>query len=964
MKAIAEVCRKEFNSFFASPAAWLFLAAFLVVNLFVFFWAEAFFARNIADVKPLFEWMPILLIFLVAALTMRSWSEERRSGTLESLLTAPIAPLSLILGKFIAGLALVALALALTLPIPLTVSIIGALDWGPVWGGYLASLFLAAAYLAIGLYMSGRTDNPIVALILSVAVASLFYLIGSDMLTTLFGREVSSLLALLGTGSRFDSITRGVLDIRDILYYLSIVAVFLMLNRMSLERLRWAGNPASSQHRRWGWLTTLVVCNAVLINIWMNPVGILRADLTQGHIYSLSEATRNDLHNLQEPLLIRGYFSAKTHPLLEPLVPQIEDLLKEYQVAGGKHVQVEFVDPQTDQALETEAAEKYSIRPVPFRMASRYESGVVNSYFNLVIAYGDQFETLGFQDLIEVKSSGGGDPEVVLKNPEYAITSAIRKVAHAYQAGGDLFASLQTPITFHGYISDATRLPGELKTLRTQLKSMLDDMQQKAKGKLKVAFDDPEANGGKLAKELQRKYGFGPQIASILDPQRFWFYMVLQHGDDAVQVPLPAALDKASLKRAITAAVQRMAPGYMKTVAVVTPPAPMRQATNPYLPAPRGNSYRQLRESLSKNVRLTDTDLKDGHVPAGADLLLLLAPEKLDDKQRFAVDQFLMQGGSVVIATSPFAIDISNTLHAKQHRSGLEAWLKHAGIGIDKTLVLDRHSASLPIPVRRQLGSISVNEIQMMPYPLFADIRRDGLSQQNPMTASMQQLTMNWASPLHVDKDKNSHRQVVKLIHSSPQSWVSDNSEILPKYSLYPDVGFRPAAQRSSQLLAVAIKGEFDSFFKGKSSPLLAQKPAQADKEKTGADQTGKAKTVVGSVINHSSDSARLIVIGSNAFARDAVISLSSQGMGTRYTRQIELIENAIDWSLEDAGLLSIRSRASFSRTLIPMQHEDQLFWEYLNYALALFGLALVWLWRRVVRKRKTAQCHAILAEV
>ena len=966
MKAIAEVCRKEFNSFFASPAAWLFLAAFLAVNLFIFFWAEAFFARNIADVKPLFQWMPILLIFLVAALTMRSWSEERRAGTLENLLTAPIAPSSLIFGKFLAGLALVALALALTLPLPVTVSMLGPLDWGPVWGGYLASLFLAAAYLAIGLYMSGRTDNPIVALILTVAVASVFYLIGSDMLTTLFGRQVGALLALLGTGSRFDSITRGVLDLRDILYYLSIVAVFLMLNRYSLERLRWAGNPANGEHRRWGWLTLLVVCNAVLINIWMNPVGVLRADLTQGDIYSLSDATRNDLHGLQEPLLIRGYFSAKTHPLLEPLVPQLEDLLKEYRVAGGKHVRVEFVDPHSDPALEREAAEKYNIRPVPFRMASRYESGVVNSYFNLVVAYGDQFETLGFQDLIEVKSSGGGDPEVVLKNPEYAITSAIRKVTQAWQSGGDPLAGLQTPVTFHGYISDPARLPDELKTLRRDLRSMLKNMQQKSAGKLNIDFSDPDAAGGKLAKRLKQQFGFGPQIASLLDPKPFWFYMVLEHGDETVQIPLPAELTKSNLKRAVSAALQRLAPGYMKTVVMVTPPAPMR-TPNPYMPAPRGKRYQLLRAMLEKNERVIDSDLKDGHVPADADLLLLLAPDALDQKQLFAVDQFLMQGGAVVVASSPFDVSISSSLSAKTHKSGLEAWLKHLGVTMDKTLVFDPHSASLPIPVRRQLGGISVNEIHMMPYPLFADVRGDGLNRKSPMTASLQQLTVNWASPLHVDQGKNSTREVTELIHASPDSWVSDNADIMPKYSLYPETGFRPADKRGSALLAVAIKGRFDSWFRDKPSPLL--KP-QADKKKAAEKAAQKSKAasadqaVVGSVIARSSDSARLVLISANDFARDLVVSLTSQGMGTQYTRQLEMIQNAVDWSLEDEGLLAIRSRASFARTLVPMQHDTQLFWEYLNYALALLGLGLVWFWRRLLQRRKAAQFETILAEV
>jgi len=136
------VARKELASFFSSPVAYIFLGFFLLVTLFVFFWAEAFFARNIADVRPLFDWMPLLLIFLVAALTMRMWSEERRMGTIEHLLTLPVRPLQVLIGKFLACMAMIGLALLLTLPLPLTVSFIGPLDWGPVWGGYLAAMFL------------------------------------------------------------------------------------------------------------------------------------------------------------------------------------------------------------------------------------------------------------------------------------------------------------------------------------------------------------------------------------------------------------------------------------------------------------------------------------------------------------------------------------------------------------------------------------------------------------------------------------------------------------------------------------------------------------------------------------------------------------------------------------------------------------------------------------------------------
>jgi ABC-type uncharacterized transport system. len=335
LPVIRRVVMKEFRGFFSTPAAYLFVGAFLTLILFIFFWLETFFARNIADVRPLFEWLPLLLIFLVAALTMRSWSEERLAGTLESLLTAPVRPVELVLGKFFASLLLVSIALLLTLPLPLTVSLLGPLDWGPVIGGYVATIFLAAAYAAIGLYMSVRTDNPIVALILTSVVCGLFYLIGAETVTTLFGHEVGSRLALLGTGTRFESISRGVLDLRDLYYYCSIVGVFLTLNVFSLEQIRWAGNPISRRHRQWAWVAGLTAANFLVGNLWLAPITGARVDMTQGSLYSLSPSTKQQLAQLREPLLIRGYFSAKTHPLLAPLVPRLKDLLEEYVVAAG-----------------------------------------------------------------------------------------------------------------------------------------------------------------------------------------------------------------------------------------------------------------------------------------------------------------------------------------------------------------------------------------------------------------------------------------------------------------------------------------------------------------------------------------------------------------------------------------------------------------------------------------------------
>ena len=196
------VSRKEINLFFASPVAWLFLASFAVLTLFIYFWVESWFARNIADVRPLFEWMPILLIFLSGALTMRMWSEERRSGTLEHVMTQPAGLWRFVLGKFSACLTLLLLALLATMPLPVTAALIADLDWGPVAAGYLATCLLGATYISAGLFVSARTDNPIVSLIGSVALCGALYLVGSSSITGFFDDRISEPMRALGSGAR------------------------------------------------------------------------------------------------------------------------------------------------------------------------------------------------------------------------------------------------------------------------------------------------------------------------------------------------------------------------------------------------------------------------------------------------------------------------------------------------------------------------------------------------------------------------------------------------------------------------------------------------------------------------------------------------------------------------------------------------------------------------------------------
>ena len=967
LHSIFRIARKEIASFFASPIAFIFLAAFLLITLFIFFWVETFFARNISDVRPLFEWMPVLLIFLVSALTMKMWSEENRMGTQEFLMTQPVSSLQLVLGKFFACMTLVAIALLLTLPLPITVSMLGELDWGPVLGAYLATLFLAAAYTAIGLTISARTDSQIISLIVTIIICAIFYLLGSDTLVSLVGNQAGELLKSLGSGSRFTSITRGIIDLRDLYYYLSIVGIFLSLNVYFLESSRWKNSASTLSHSGWRWITVLLIGNFMIANLWLKPIGWARADVTEGKIYSISEATKNYLNQLQEPLLIRGYFSAKTHPLLAPLVPQLRDLIEEFRIASDGKVRVEFIDPLENPELEEEAGQKYGIRPVPFQITDKYQASLVNSYFDVLIQYGDQHEVLGFQKLIEIKSQSEADLQVELRNPEYEITRTIKKVLYEYQSAGDLFANMAQPLSFTGYISAEQKLPEVLAKFKPEMQNVLDQLKTDAKGKFTYTLLEPEANNNQIANEIADKYGLQAMRAGMFDTNAFYYYMILkaEGQTQVIQIPLSEDLSKDAFKRGIDAALKRFSTGFVKTVGLYTPPPEQANPMMRQFRMPSGKQFNALQDKLRENHNVSPLELDNGIVPDVTDLLLVAAPSKLNDKQVFAIDQFLMKGGTVILSTAPFsATSGQGSLSVAKHESGLKGWLKHHGINQTESLVLDPQNAMLPIPIKRNLGGYEVQEIRMVEYPYFIDLRRDGMLNET-ITAGLDQLTFNWASPFITDEAKNQGRTITPLLNSSANAWLSDSTEVIPDFQTHGALGFQVNSQRAAYPLAVVVEGTFESFFKGKASPLL-KKDTEPKPEAGKTDSTTEEKDktpVIASVIEKSPQSARIILLGSNEFLSDQTLQLAASSGGTLYLNSLQLVENAVDWSLEDRGLLSIRSRSHFSRTLNPLNSGDQIFWEYLNYALALLGLLLVYLGYRLLRHRKYHHYLDILQE-
>jgi ABC-2 type transport system permease protein len=238
MRQIWTIAKRELNSFFDSLMAYIMLIAFLGFSGFFtwLFGADVFFVKQ-ASLQSFFSIAYWTLFFFIPALTMRQFAEENRSGTIELLLTKPVSDWQVVLGKFLSTLMLILIALALTLPYYITVASLGPVDHGAVWSGYLGLILMSAAYISIGVFTSSVSSNQIVSYLLALFIGIFFQIIFT-MLASNFSGLVGEILNFLSVSTHFDSITRGVIDTKDLIYFLSLIFLGMILTEANLAKKR------------------------------------------------------------------------------------------------------------------------------------------------------------------------------------------------------------------------------------------------------------------------------------------------------------------------------------------------------------------------------------------------------------------------------------------------------------------------------------------------------------------------------------------------------------------------------------------------------------------------------------------------------------------------------------------------------------------------------------------------------
>jgi len=581
---------------------------------------------------------------------------------------------------------------------------------------------------------------------------------------------------------------------------------------------------------------------------------------------------------------------------------------------------------------------------------------VLNIYFDILFRYGDQTAVLNFSDLIEVDQFADGGIEVNFRNLEYDLTRTIRRVVSGFQSLDAVFASYSQPATLTLYYTPAT-LPESLAEAPATIESVVSDIQTQAGDKLRYEVVDVDAPNDAIdGAFLFETYGIRGLAESLLNPQPYYLHMVLEAEGKIQVIYPPLEVSQGEIRRNLEAAFSRSATGFLKTVGAWIPP----QVPTPDMfgqQRPPLQTFNQILDSLREEYEVSSVDLTTGQAP-NTDVLLVIAPQALSEQERFAIDQYLMRGGTLIVATGSYQLfaDPVSGLGVTPITGGLNDLLAHYGVAMPAQLLMDAQNGVFPTQVQRNVGGVIIQDIVAQPYPFFVDIRRDGMAEDSPILAGLQSVTFAWASPLDPQAAKDAGRQVSILLQSSPASWTVTDTNIQPNLELFPETGFPFGNDTQRYPVAVVVEGNFTSFYADKEVPAA---PLVNDPNNPQAEPVQGAPL---SALPDSPDSARLLVLGSSEFLNDNVLGLA-QSVGTdTATNSLTLLRNAIDWATEDTALLSIRARGTQTRLLDPLAEDEQNTWEIVNYVFAVLSVAVLGVvWQ--VRRRSEPPMPLVLSD-
>ena len=390
LRRVWTIARRELAMMFNHPTGYVLLVVLLAANAFLCF--RQVYVIGLATLRPMFDILPWLFLFFVPAVTMRTLAEDSRSGILEVVLSQPITEAELLLGKFAGAVLFLWIALVLTLPIPLGLALGSHMAWGTVFAQYTGGALLATGLAGVGVWASSLTRSQITAFILAVAVTFVLILVGLNDLLVGLPPALSSIAARLGVLSHFESIGRGVIDLRDAIYFLSLAATFLAFAYGSVAGR--ALTPMGLRRKRLRMGVALMVVLLVVVNLMGGYIGG-RLDLTPGHSYTLSSGARQIAGHLDDLVTIKEFASDELPTQASLMKRDVDDLLTDLRSASHGKIRVLKQNPAKDSIAMRDARE-LGVEPVQFNVVGASELQVKQGWLGLVVQYGTGHETIPF----------------------------------------------------------------------------------------------------------------------------------------------------------------------------------------------------------------------------------------------------------------------------------------------------------------------------------------------------------------------------------------------------------------------------------------------------------------------------------------------------------------------------------------------------------------------------------------
>lgn len=772
------VMQRELKSYFSGVIAYIVIGLFLLITGFFFF--SVFFLNGRAELRNYFSLLPMILSFLIPALTMRLFAEENRSGSIETLLTLPVTEFQVVLGKYLASLISTLIMLAPTLFYVVTVAIFGTPDYGPIVGGFIGAIFLCAAFTSIGCFASAITKNQIVAWITGVLIC--FALTMLDSISFLMPPVVVKFINYLSTSYHFDSICKGILDSRDFIYLISVIVVFFTITVLLQKKgAKWSKNLKLDFSL---FAVLILLGNIVSVNSFK------KIDLTEEKTFSLSNASKTLIKNIDEPLTVRVFMDKNLPSQFAQVSQYVQDILKEYKAVGNKNFNVYFMDMSKEENIQM--ALKYGVDQVNDQYISNNSVSFKADFRGLAILYADNIEVIN-----PINSSAGF---------EYIFTNKISKMINNNDVLNNLSENDKITVTL--LLTDSVKKfdSASYEQIKQVVQESFDNVNKKQLGRMNLQVKDISDSE---FEENKQKYGLQEiQVPVQLQNKTETVYklsigMIVSKKDDFrvlpvrfVQTPF-GTIQLNGLENNEELITQGILSLLSKQVSIgyITGHGEHNLDDN--------KDGMPLKRLLGVNYQIQNIDITKEDIPFNINSIIINGPIlEFSKEDLYKIDQFVMKGGNLLVfmdsgVENPMA-NYGGPLFTESP-CNLNTFLESYGIKCDKEYVFDKRCA---VNRESQDGNSNVYYIPV--------VQKDSMAKKHPVTQNLSNVMMFLNGPIDVSKAmENKNLKVTKLIQTSPQAWTKKVQET-PIMGEYPPTS---KEQMSTQTLAVLVEGIFNSAF-------------------------------------------------------------------------------------------------------------------------------------------------------